>query len=334
LTTPVFRWGILGPGRIAEEFATALAAVDDACLYCVASRNRARAQKFARHHGASVYYDNYEALISDPAVDGVYIATPHRFHFQQARDCILGGKAVLCEKPLTVNSGEAQELISLARETGTFLMEAMRTRYLPIYYQVQRWLQAQKIGTIESVRSSFGFEFPRNDGDRLLNHDLAGGVLLDMGVYNLSMSQWIFGSRPESSSIQSLLGVTGVDEHNEVTLLYSGGRSSTFTNSMTTRLDNDLTIFGSSGRITIQPMFWNATQATLTIDAGAADSNEQRTVSCGFRATGLEYEIEEAVDCILTGELESPGMSLDDTLDTMKLMDQLRSAMGLTYKFE
>jgi dihydrodiol dehydrogenase / D-xylose 1-dehydrogenase (NADP) len=330
----LFRWGVIGPGRIAEEFVTALSAVSDACLYGVASRNRARAEKFARNHGAAVSYDNYAALVDDPAVDAIYIATPHRFHYQQARQCILAGKPVLCEKPLTVNAAEAQELITLAQERGVFLMEAMRTRYLPIYQEVERWLQAGEIGVIQKVTSSFGFEFPRDKQDRLLNHELAGGALLDLGVYNLSMSQWLFGSQPESFTIASQLGDTGVDEHDETTLAYTGGRSSTFTISMTTRLNNDLTILGTTGRISIHPMFWNATQATLISNTGLAAPDQQRTLTRGFRATGLEYEIEEAVDCILQGEIESPRMPLGDTLDTMKLMDQLRRDMGLTYSFE
>ena len=334
MTTPVFRWGILGPGRIAEEFATALAAVDDACLYGVASRDRTRAEKFARDYGASAYYDNYEALIDDPAVDAIYIATPHRFHFQQARDCILGGKPVLCEKPLTVNAAEAEALIKLASDSGVFLMEAMRTRYLPVYQEVRRWLDEGKIGAATKITSSFGFEFPRDSQDRLLNHELAGGVLLDMGMYNLSMSQWIFGSQPESYSIEGMLGDTRVDEHDKVNLVYSGARTSEFTNSMNTRLENDLTIYGRGGRITVHPTFWNATRATLSVNDGLSAKDETRTIKRNFRATGMEYEIEEAVDCILTGQLESPRMRLDDTLNTMKLMDQLRSAMGLTYSFE
>jgi predicted dehydrogenase len=334
VTAGLLRWGIIGPGRIAEEFATALSAVNDARLYGVASRNRARAESFAHNHGASVYYDSYAALIADPAVDAIYIATPHRFHYQQARECILAGKPVLCEKPLTVNAVEAQALITLAQERGVFLMEALRTRYLPIYQEVKRWLQAGEIGAIQKVTSSFGFEFPRDKQDRVLNHELAGGALLDLGVYNLSMSQWIFGSQPESFTIAGRFGDTGVDEHDETTLTYTGGRSSTFTISMTTRLTNDLTILGTTGRISIQPMFWNATQATVISNAGLASSEQQRTITRDFRATGLEYEIEEAVDCILQGKIESERMPLGDTLDTIKLMDQLRRDIGLTYSFE
>jgi len=328
------RWGIIGPGRIAEEFARALDVVEGSFLYAVASRNKTRAEKFATDHGALVYYDNYQALLEDPRVDAIYIATPHRFHYEQARASILAGKAVLCEKPLTVNADEARELISLARESGVFLMEAMRTRYLPIYREVQRWLDEGRIGTVSKMTSSFGFKFPRDPEDRLLNHELAGGVLLDLGVYNLSMSQWLFGEPVEDFSVQGLLGDTRVDEHDDITLVYPGARTSVFSNSMNTQLDNDLTIYGDDGRITVHPMFWNATRATLSVNDGLSCRDDVQTLDREFRATGMEYEIEEAVRCINNGLKESPVMPLRDTLDTTVLMDQLRSTMGLAYDFE
>lgn len=334
MSKAIFRWGIIGPGRIAEEFASALRVVEDACVYGVASRDKLRAERFAKSHGAEVYYDSYQALIDDPRVDAVYIATPHRFHFEQARDCIRAGKSVLCEKPLTVNAAQTRELIGLASDAGVFLMEAMRTRYLPVYQQVRHWLNAGEIGTVERVSSSFGFEFPRNLEDRLLNHELAGGVLLDMGVYNLSMSQWLFAAEPERFTIHGLIGDTGVDEHLEITLDYSAGQTSTFTNSMTTRQTNDLTIHGSHGLIRVDPMFWNATRATLSKGEEPALYKQTQAVTREFRATGMEYEIEEAQSCIREGRAESPDMSLSDSLSTMILMDKLRTAMGLRYGFE
>jgi predicted dehydrogenase len=328
------RWGIIGPGRIADEFATALRAVELACLYAVASRDKLRAEIFAKTHGAARCYDSYQALIDDPSVDAVYIATPHRFHFENARDCIRAGKAVFCEKPLTVNAAETNELIKLAEEAGVFLMEAMRTRFLPVYQQVRHWLDVGEIGEVERVSSFFGFEFPRNFEDRLLNQELAGGVLLDMGVYNLSMSQWLFAAEPESFTAHALIGDTGVDEHLEVKLDYSGGRISTFTNSMTTRQTNDFSIYGGHGLIRVEPMFWNATRVSLSKGEKPAHYKQTQVVTREFRATGMEYEIEEAQSCIREGRTESPRMPLSDTLSTMRSMDILRTAIGLRYSFE
>lgn len=334
MANEILRWGIIGPGRIAEQFARALTVVDGACLYAVASSSWQRAEKFASDHGATVYYNSYQALTEDPNVDAIYIATPHRFHFQQARDCLLAGKPVLCEKPLTVNASETEQLITLSKATGLFLMEALWTRYLPIYQHVKAWLQEDKIGTVTRVTSSFGFEFPRNKEDRLLNHQLAGGALLDLGVYNLSLSQWIFAAQPESFSINGFLGDTHVDEHDEVLLSYSDGRCSDFIISLNQQLSNNLIISGSSGTISIDAMFWDAKKATLRINGESANKAEVLTVTEEFRATGFEYEIEEAVYCIQHGLTESPRMPLNDSLATMKLMDQLRSAIGLTYSFE
>lgn len=297
----IIRWGIIGPGRIAEQFARALTVVDSASLYAVASSNQQRAEKFAHEHGAPVCYNSYQSLYEDPDVDAIYIATPHRFHFQQARECLLAGKPVLCEKPLTVNASETEELIALSKATGLFLMEALWTRYLPIYQHVKKWLDADKIGAITRVSSSFGFESPRHNEDRLLNHDLAGGVLLDLGVYNLSLSQWIFEDQPEHFSINGFLGETHVDEHDEVLLRYSGGRTSDFIISLNQPLSNDLTIFGSRGKISIDTMFWEAKKATLYTNETPSKQAEVLSVTEEFRATGFEYEIEEAVHCIQIG---------------------------------
>ncbi len=330
----ILRWGIIGPGRIAELFARALTVVDSACLYAVASTNKFRAENFARAHKAPVSYGSYHALLADPNIDAIYIATPHRFHFQQTRDCLLAAKPVLCEKPLTVNAREAEELVRLSESTGVFLMEAMWTRYLPIYQQVKSWLDAGKIGAATNITSSFGFEFPRNSEDRLFNHELAGGALLDLGVYNLSLSQWIFADQPENFSINAMLGDTHVDEHDEVLLHYSNNRSSEFTISFKKKLNNTLCIRGSKGSIIIDAMFWSATKATLCVIDLPAGELKEIVVTEEFRATGFEYEIEEAVRCIQQGLIQSLGMPHKDTLATMKLMDQLRSDIGLRYSFE
>jgi len=334
LANKIFRWGIIGPGRIAEQFARGLTVIDGACLYAVASSSKQRAQTFALDHGAPVSYDSYQALYDDPNIDAIYIATPHRFHFQQARECLLAGKPVLCEKPLTVNATEAQELITLSKSTGVFLMEAMWTRYLPIYQQVKAWLDAGKIGSVTKVSSSFGFEFPRNYEDRVLNHELAGGALLDLGIYNLSLSQWIFSDQPTRFSIKGFLGGTHVDEHDEVLLNYSNGRTSDFVISLNKQLSNNLIIKGNAGKIEIDALFANSKKATLTIDRTSTTPKEVICVTEEFRATGFEYETEEAVQCIQQGLIESPRMPHKDTLAIMKLMDQLRKSIGLTYSFE
>lgn len=329
--TKPLRWGLIGPGNIAENFAQALVVVPDSQLQAVAGRNKTKADAFARSYGAPNSYDDYHALLDSPQVDAVYIASPHRYHFDMARDALLAGKPVLCEKPLCVNATETKALIDLSASTGMFLMEALWTRFLPIYDEVAQWLESGKIGTVHSITSSFGFA---NRSDRLLNPDLAGGALLDMGIYNVSISQWVFGSKPVGHSIEGLIGDSGVDEESKTTLRYSDGRSSNFENSLTRQLENTLTIYGTEGSICLDPMFWAATRATLSSFNSNGGSNVPVSVSRDFRATGLEYEIEAAQHCIRMGLLECPSISHADTLETMTIMDDLRRDLSLIYEFE
>jgi len=324
----LFRWGLIGPGRIAENFAQALTVIHDAELYGVASRNQQRAIDFSEKYNAKTTYQQYEDLVVDEQIDAVYIATPHRFHYEQIKLCLMAGKAVLCEKPLTVNAAQAAELIQLANSQGVFLMEAVWTRCLPIYQHIKDWLDEGVIGEVKSLDSNFGFSMPRNLDDRLYNHELAGGTLLDMGVYNITVSQWVYGESPLSISASSLFTPTDVDEHTAVNMSYSNGRHSQFTCSFLAQHRNDFCIYGTQGHIKIHDMFWCANEATLVTDA------KELTISEPFRATGFEYEIEEAMRCVRAGLLESPKISHQDTLATMTVMDTIRQHVGLRYRFE
>lgn len=324
-----FNWGIIGPGRIAERFAGALDVVDDAVLYAVASRDKERAKQFSDKYNASRCYGSYEELIEDNDVDAVYIATPHRFHFEQTSLCLNAGKPVLCEKPLTVNARQAKQLIRESRERNVFLMEGLWTRYLPVYAEVRKWLEQDRVGEIKLLTSTFGFKFARDYSDRLLNHDLAGGALLDLGVYNIAISQWVFGKNPEAFSTTGFIGETGVDEVTAVSLDFGDGRVSQFTCNLLTRTANDFHIYGSEGHICIHNMFWDTTQATLS-----TEYEEEIRVTRAFRGNGFEYEIEEAKQCIEKGLIESPGMTHADTLSNLELMDQIRAEIGLKYRFE
>lgn len=321
------RWGIIGPGRIAHAFADALKVVEGAELYGVASRDEVRGRAFAQQYNAPQVYTSYEQLAQDPLVDAIYIATPHRFHHEQALLCLEAGKPVLCEKSLTVNARQAQELITLAQDKKLFLMEALWTRYLPIYQRVRAWLDDDVIGDIKLVRSSFGFRIPRNVEDRLLNPDLAGGALLDMGIYPIAMSQWVCGD-PVTFSVHGYLGETGVDEFVAANLQYANGSVAQFVTNFVTNTSNDLTIFGSEGHIRVHPNFWGGTKATLVTEG------QELTINRPFRATGFEYQIEEAVCCIKAGFIESQVMPHAQSLANIRLIDQMRTQLGLTYVYE
>ncbi len=323
-----FKWGIIGPGRIAHQFADGLQVIDGAALYAVASTRLDKAQAFAAQHGGEKTYTSYEALVNDPQVDAIYIATPHRFHLDNARLCLQAGKPVLCEKPLTVNAAEMQQLIDMARANNVFLMEALWTRYLPIYGQIRAWLDAQSIGDLRLLVSTFGINVPKAADDRWLSPDLAGGTLLDMGVYPIAVSQWIMQQNPVAFNVQSQLASTGVDVLTAGLLQYDNGVISQFHTSFIHDGVNDFYIYGTTGHIRIHANYWGATQASLVANG------QTTTVARPFRGGGFEYQTEEAMRCIRAGLIESPGMPHAHTLANMQLMDQMRAEIGLKYPFE
>ncbi|CAM3048118.1 Gfo/Idh/MocA family protein [Vibrio mytili] len=327
MTEKKFNWGIIAPGRIAHTFAKALDVVPNANLYAVASSNLERANSFAQEYECQHVYNDYRALIDDALVDAIYIANPHRFHFEWVKACLLAGKPVLCEKPLCVDEAQARELVELAEKRQVFLMEAVWTRFLPIWQQVSNWLGEKHIGDLRLLSSSFGFNVPRDENDRLLNNDLAGGALLDMGIYNLTMSQFVLQREPSVIVANGMIGETNVDERTSVILDYDG-IGSQFTVSLNTTLDNSFTIYGSNGYIKIESMFWAGSKAVLCV-AG----EKEEVVERPFRATGFEYQIEEVMSCIAQGKLQSDVMSWQDTINTMKTMDEIRRQIGLEYPF-
>lgn len=323
-----FRWGVIGPGRIAHRFARGLSVIENAKLYAVASRDVARSRLFAETYGAERAYGSYAELVEDYRVDAVYIATPHRFHFEQALLAMEAGKPVLCEKPLTVNVAQAKALIQTANRKRVFLMEALWTRFLPVYREVRKWLDQGRIGQPQLLNSTFGFKAPLDDEDRVYNAALAGGALLDLGVYNLSTTQWVLRRNAEYFSAHSHIGRTGVDELTAVDLFYEDGTASQFTCTIKAQTENDFNIYGDEGRIRIHPPFWEATTATLI------SGDETLTVEKPHLGMGFEYEILEVMRCVRKGLIESPEMPHAQSLATMAMMDKIRAAIGLRYPFE
>lgn len=328
MTTKPFRWGLIGPGRIAHTFAKALNVVDTAALYAVSSRSQARADQFANLYDAPRSYAGVENLLADPQVDAVYIATPHRYHSEQARACLEAGKPVLCEKPLTVNAHQAQELVDLAQDRGVFLMEAYWTRFLPIYRVVDEWLRADEIGVVRLVTSTFGFQALRDPDGRLFTHELAGGALLDLGVYNVGVTQWVIKQKPEWICPHAFIGETRVDEQTAASIGYGDGVVSQFICSLRATTHNDMWIYGTRGWIRLHPNFWGGTRATLKT------RQHELTVTEPWRENGFEYQIEAAIGSIQAGEIENPGMPHAATLENITILDQIRAQIGLKYDFE
>ncbi|MEM7586112.1 MAG: Gfo/Idh/MocA family oxidoreductase [Acidobacteriota bacterium] len=321
------RWGILGPGKIAHKFADALTVLEDHALVAVGGRDLSRASDFAQRYGDIRAYGSQESLLEDDEVDVVYIATPHSNHREAAIACSQAGKAVLCEKPLAVNRDQAEAMVAAARDADRFLMEAMWTRFLPVYADVRSWLAEGALGDPRLLQASFGFRTPWNPEGRVLAPELAGGALLDVGVYPVALALWIFGRPPTEIRALGHLGETGVDEQTGILLRFDRGELAILDCSVRTVTRHDAELFGTGGRLRIEK-FSRATTAHLE----AGDRRETRVRP--FRANGFEYQAQEAGRCLRAGQLESPDMSHRMSVEIMAVMDEVRRQLGLRYPME
>jgi dihydrodiol dehydrogenase / D-xylose 1-dehydrogenase (NADP) len=322
------KWGILGPGGIAQQFTRDLKFAEHAEAVAVGSRSKEKAEAFAKEFGIARSYGSYEELVADSEVDIVYVATPHPYHREHVMLCLRAGKAVLCEKPFTVSAAETEELVSYARDNKLFLMEAMWTRYLPGIIKVREWLKEGRIGEIRMAKGEFGFRIGWDPASRLLNPDLAGGALLDAGIYPVSFASMVFGGPPETIVSSATIGKTGVDEQYSLLFTYSGGRTASLSGAVRLRMDNEFVIYGTEGKITI-PNFFMAKTVILQV----YDREEERFEDKG-RMKGYAFEAEEAGRCLREGRTESDVMPLAETLQLMKTLDTIRGQWGLKYPFE
>lgn len=324
----VVRWGILGTGRIATTFAEGLQALPDAELTAVGSRSEQAAANFGTRFGATRHYASYAALAADPNVDIIYVATPHPQHHASARLCLEAGKAVLCEKPFTLNASQARDLVQLARERHLFLMEAMWTRFLPALTEVQRLVAEGAIGEPRILTADFGFHKEFDPSHRLFDLTLGGGALLDVGVYLISLASLFFGPPAQIQSLATL-GPTGVDEQAALLLGYNNGRLAQLTAAITTATPMEATLIGSAGSIRLHSPWWRATSFSVASNGNAAQTSE-----APFVGNGYCHEAAEAMRCLRAGVGESPIMPLDETLAVMATMDRVRVDWGLRYPGE
>ena len=324
------RWGILGTGSIANQFAQGLTAAPSAELVAVGSRARETADAFGDKWDIPRRHVGYEALAADPDVDAVYVAVPHVFHKDAAILCLEGGKAVLCEKPLTVNAHEARKLIDCARRRGLFLMEAMWTRFFPVMCRLRELLAEAAIGDVRMLHAAFGFRSGASDPkQRLFNLELGGGALLDVGVYTVAMASMVFGGPPLHVAGLPDLGPTGVDEQSAMVLGHDGGRLAVLSCAVRTSTRNDARIAGTEGRIYVHDPFWRPSAMTLT----GPDGKDQ-LIEMPYEGNGYNYEAEEVARCLRDGRAESEVMPLDESLTIVETMDRLRAQWGLKYPNE
>ncbi len=320
------RWGIIGTGYIARLFAQALQSMDDADLIAVGSRTQASADAFAKEFNVRHCHASYAALAADAEVDIVYIATPHALHKDNSILCLDAGKAVLCEKPFTINRAQSEEVIRVAAKNKRFLMEAMWTRFIPAVQQAIAWIREGAIGDVRMVQASFGF---RDHEEKLFNPALGGGSLLDVGIYPITLAHLAFGGPP--TRIQSLptLGKNGVDEQAGILLGHKNGGLAILASAIQTQTPHEAVIMGTEGMIRLHDTFWNATNVSLIPVEG-----KTQTKSFPFYCNGYEYEAREAQACLRAGWMESEIMPHRITLEIMDTLDAIRAQWGLRYPME
>jgi predicted dehydrogenase len=327
--TEKIRWGILGSGRIAKALAEGLSVLPDAELVAVGSRSQESADAFGDLFDAPNRHPSYEALANDPEVDVVYVATPHNLHQENTLLCLEAGKAVLCEKPFAVNAEQVREMVRVARERDLFLMEGMWARFPPGMVKVRELIAEGALGELRSLQADFGFKPKQKDPEgRLFNPALAGGSLLDIGIYPVSLSSMLFG-KPEEIVTTWHRGETGVDEQAAYLFKHPGGALSVMHSSLQAQTAQEVVIAGTEGRLRIERPCWRPQAVVLTRN----DESTER-FPLPFEGNGFNYEAAEVMRLMRSGKKESDIMSLDESIAIMETMDAIRAQWGLRYPME
>lgn len=322
------KWGILGTGKIARRFMQAMSYVPDAEVVAVGSRSLETAKQFGRQFGIPNCYGSYEDVLHDPAVEVVYIATPHNLHAENTLATLQAGKHVLCEKPFAVNAKQAEQVIQLARQTNRFVMEGMWTRCFPVMQEVVRRVRDGQIGTVRYLQADFGFQPPFNPESRLFSPHLAGGALLDVGIYPIAFAFQFLG---EPSQVVSTVtcGQTGVDELEGILLRYDSGAIAVLSASIQVNTPRQAFLCGTKGMVHFPAPWWKPSEAFWVRPDGT-----QEHLLYPYEGDGLQFEIRHVQACLQQGKHESPLMPLEESLRILRLMDRLRAEWGVRYPFE
>ena len=320
------RWGIVGPGRIAEKVTGDFRDVDGAEPVAVASRSAARAQEFAARHGLARAYGSYAEILTDPEIDVLYVATPHAQHHAFALAALRAGKALLVEKSFTATTAGAAEVIDLARGTGIFVMEAMWTRFQPAVVALRELVADGAIGEVRSVQADLGVAREYEPADRLFDLALGGGALLDLGVYVVSFAQMLLGT-PERVVAAGSLFPSGVDAEASLLLDHGDGRTATLTTSLRQALPGQARVFGTEGWIDVLPRFHHP-QTIVLHRAGA----EPETITRPATGGGYAHELIEVTECLRAGRSESAVMPLADTLAVQSVLGEAADQLGVPHE--
>jgi predicted dehydrogenase len=319
------RWGILATGQIAARFVQDLRLLPDAEVVAVGSRSVDAARLFADHHGIPRAYGSWAELAADDEVDVVYVATPHAAHYDATMTCLSAGRAVLCEKPFTLDLATSTELIETAHAHDVFLMEAMWMRCNPIVLRVLDLIADGAIGSVTSVRADFGVAGPFPPEHRMRARALGGGALLDLGVYPVSLAHQVLG-RPDQIRSWAKLSPEGVDENTGIVFGYDSGAIASLSCGLVGATPLTATITGSIGRIELSEPFFRPGQATLR----RADA-EPEVLPADLTGSGYQYEAAEVQRCLRAGLRESPLVPHAATVEVMSLLDTIRAEIGVSY---
>jgi predicted dehydrogenase len=311
------RWGIVGPGRIAEN-------VVGARPVAVASRSLPRAEAFAGRHGLERAYGSYREILADPEVDVLYVATPHAQHAAIARAALSAGKPLLVEKSFTATSAGAREVVDLARSTGVFVMEAMWTRFQPVVVRLRELVADGAVGELRAVQADLGVQRDFDAADRLFALELGGGALLDLGVYVVSFAQMLLGTPDTVTAVGSRF-TTAVDAEASLLLGYADGRSATLMTSLRTALPGSARVHGTEGWIDVLPRFHHPQTIVLHRGDGA------ETITRPQLGAGYAHELVEVNECLRAGRIESDVMPLADTLAVQEVLQQACDQLGVRH---
>ncbi len=325
------KWGIVGTGSISGQFAEGLRHVKGAQLAAVASRSPESARAFAQKYGALKSYGSYEEMARDSGLDIVYIGTPHTQHFGNAMLFLEAGFAVLCEKPLGVNAAQSEKMADKAREKNVFFMEGMWTRFFPAFKKAMEWVRSGRIGEPKMVSASFGYDGSLNRMKWRFRHDMAGGSLLDVGIYPLALAFAVFGTEPLNVTSAACLQ-DGIDEYNTFTLEYADGRIAVGADAIGLNMNNTVFIGGTKGSVRLGEGWWHPGRAELALNGDTGKPQTCEVFDEPYPATGFQYEAAAVQGYVLEGRKEAPEMPLDETVKIAAMMDRLRGQWGLVYK--
>ena len=322
-----FNWGILGPGGIAKAFAEDLKKLNGHSIAAVGSRTLSNAQSFANTFGGTAY-GSYEELVADPQVDAIYVATPHPAHKENVILALNAGKPVLCEKPFAVNAVEAQQMVDAAHKNGVALMEAMWARFLPHYAQVREIIASGVLGKIHTIQADHGQRLADQNIPRLVEPTLAGGALLDLGIYPVSFAHMILGN-PSKITSSAVLTDKGVDAQTSMIFDYADGAQAVLNTTMIEQTPCRAVVAGLNGWLEIDRTFYNPASMRVVLNDGTTTEYPSSYVGHGLREQAEVFK-----QLVTSGQQQSQILNWQDTVDIMKTLDQVRSQIGLKYPFE